>query len=207
MLDFGGKTLIQRVVDQALTTGIPTYVASPDDELVHTAAHIKTSGKRTATDAAAEANESIGADHVIVWAGDEPTVTRHHIQQMEDTDKDCVLLKSGNEPGPSFAKTVLDEYGRVLFVTRENIAAAYLGVGVYKYSKESLAEFHSLPTGQLERANDHEQLRWVENGHALHGIIVPDFQWHSINTQGDAERYREYLAAEVRRKGNALSGT
>ena len=55
--------------------------------------------------------------------------------------------------------------------TFEN-TAVFLHVGLYAYRMNGLKDYCALPTGPLERAEQLEQLRFMENGRNVHIVEV-----------------------------------
>ena len=66
-------------------------------------------------------------------------------------------------------------------------------VGVYAFRPAALAAFCALPPSALERAENLEQLRWLENGGRMR-VLVTDRAPHGIDTPEDyaafVERWR-----------------
>ena len=76
---------------------------------------------------------------------------------------------------PNVVKTVLDFDGAALYFSRapipwvrdtaSNIQVRHLKhLGLYVFQRDALLEYPTLPQGELERIEQLEQLRWLENG-------------------------------------------
>jgi 3-deoxy-manno-octulosonate cytidylyltransferase (CMP-KDO synthetase) len=85
---------------------------------------------------------------------------------------------------PNVVKTVLDFDGNGLYFSRapipwvrdrdEKVHVRHLKhLGLYAYRRDALLEFPTFPQGELERIEQLEQLRWLENGYSI-GVDVPE---------------------------------
>jgi 3-deoxy-manno-octulosonate cytidylyltransferase (CMP-KDO synthetase) len=102
---------------------------------------------------------------------------------------------------PDVVKAVVDAKGRALYFSRAPIpsgleaggeAAVWLQhIGVYAFRREFLQEFTRLSAGALERLERLEQLRALENGHAIR-VLLTEHEYRGIDTE---EEYREFVAA------------
>ncbi|MEI8703460.1 3-deoxy-manno-octulosonate cytidylyltransferase [Mesorhizobium sp. ISC15] len=94
--------------------------------------------------------------------------------------------------------SVLDSKDRALYFSKALLphgsSVATLGdlpvyhhVGLYGYRVRCLKAFPHLPVGPLERAERLEQLRFLENGHAMHVVEVDDDgqEFWELNNPGD----------------------
>jgi 3-deoxy-manno-octulosonate cytidylyltransferase (CMP-KDO synthetase) len=57
-------------------------------------------------------------------------------------------------------------------------------LGVYIFKKETLLEISKLKTGQLEKTESLEQLRWLENGLKIK-VMLTNESSHAIDTPDD----------------------
>lgn len=64
-------------------------------------------------------------------------------------------------------------------------------IGIYAFRRDALLEFPTLPPGDLERVEQLEQLRWLENGFHI-AVIETDYDAVSVDVPGDVARV-EYL--------------
>lgn len=62
-------------------------------------------------------------------------------------------------------------------------------IGIYAYERAALERLHRLPQGVLERRENLEQLRALENGLTIHAAII-DSVPISVDTHADLERAR-----------------
>jgi 3-deoxy-manno-octulosonate cytidylyltransferase (CMP-KDO synthetase) len=89
---------------------------------------------------------------------------------------------------PNVVKVVLDFDGNALYFSRapipwvrdagERVSARHFKhIGLYVFRRDALLEFPALPPGELERLEQLEQLRWLENGYH---IRVAEFAYEGI---------------------------
>lgn len=105
----------------------------------------------------------------------------------------------------SVVKVVLDARGDALYFTRAAVpnrdharsdagaAPTKRHIGVYAFRPAALARFCSLPEGELERAENLEQLRWLEAGGRLR-VLPARHRPLGIDTPED---YRAFVARQA----------
>ncbi len=111
---------------------------------------------------------------------------------------------------PACVKVVFDERGRALYFSRSAIPHArewhdellaadpphfYQHVGLYAYRREFLLQLAALPRTPLEKLENLEQLRVLENGHAI-AVGVVDEPTVGIDTPED---YRAFVIRALSR--------
>jgi len=85
------------------------------------------------------------------------------------------IRHAGDIMDPNVVKTVLDFDGNALYFSRAPIpwirdtqqkvhVNYWKHLGLYVFQREALLEFPTLPQGALEKIEQLEQLRWLENG-------------------------------------------
>jgi 3-deoxy-manno-octulosonate cytidylyltransferase (CMP-KDO synthetase) len=212
LVDIGGKSMVQRVVEQALQARtLERVVVATDDERI--AEHVRGFGGEavltaadhpSGTDRCAEAVRLCGADRydaVLNIQGDEPFIAPAQIDAVCDALRDA--------PGgiATLAQVVTDVHGDALYFSRAAIpflrqppathrhtAFRFLKhVGLYAYRTEVLARLVTLSPSPLELAESLEQLRWVENGHKVRVALTthPSF---CVDTPADLEEARRRAA-------------
>ena len=65
-------------------------------------------------------------------------------------------------------------------------------LGLYGYRREALLEYPTLPPGDLERIEQLEQLRWLENGFRIR-VVESDYDAVSVDVPADVVRVEELL--------------
>ena len=173
---------------------------------------------QTGTDRLAEANRSIGADHVVNVQADEPLVTGAQIRML-------ARLLAGGAPmatlatpfrraedfaNPNQVKVVLSPVARrALFFSRAPMPYArdragkvddawvqanpcLKHLGLYGYHAELLQKFATLPAGRLEQIEKLEQLRVLENGYEIACDVTED-PTIGVDTPEDAVKFEQWL--------------
>jgi 3-deoxy-manno-octulosonate cytidylyltransferase (CMP-KDO synthetase) len=131
------------------------------------------------------------------------------VQAMLDDDSvqlatPCAAITVPNEiMDPNVVKVVRDFDGNALYFSRAPIpwvrdtgarveARHWKHVGVYGYRRDALLEFPTLPPGELERIEQLEQLRWLENGFHI-GVVETDYNAVSVDVPADIEKVEKLL--------------
>jgi 3-deoxy-manno-octulosonate cytidylyltransferase (CMP-KDO synthetase) len=104
---------------------------------------------------------------------------------------------------PNVVKTVLDFDGNALYFSRAPIpwvrdTASKVQVrhlkhlGLYVFQRDALLEFPTLPQGDLERIEQLEQLRWMENGWKIR-VAEVEHDAVSVDVAADVARVEKLL--------------
>ena len=64
--------------------------------------------------------------------------------------------------------------------------------GIQLYSKQALAFYHETPKSLLEKAEENDMMRFIENGHTVHAIVSP-YKTVSVDTDKDLALVCEIL--------------
>jgi 3-deoxy-manno-octulosonate cytidylyltransferase (CMP-KDO synthetase) len=218
----GGKPVIQRVYEQAVSVLSEAYVATDDERIFQCVeqfggrAVMTRSDHKSGTDRIEEAAENIGtdADVIINIQGDEPFVAASQLktlmQLFDDPTTQIGTLGKRFETAeaamnPNSPKIVCDRRGFALYFSRSVIPYVrgaqndwfthfpYLKhLGLYAYRREVLREVTQLPQSPLELAESLEQLRWLENGYRIR-VGETDVETVGIDTPEDLQRAEEFL--------------
>lgn len=106
---------------------------------------------------------------------------------------------------PNNVKVVTDRSGRALYFSRHPIpydrdgtgaVQHFKHIGIYGYTREALAFFHSLPQSSLELAEKLEQLRFLENGVPIVVVETPHDNI-GVDTEADLERVSALFAGRA----------
>jgi 3-deoxy-manno-octulosonate cytidylyltransferase (CMP-KDO synthetase) len=193
LVDIRGKSMIQRVYEQALKSNLNKVVVATDDdriaeevtrfggEFVMTA-----STHQSGTDRCAEVVKNLpGYDVVINIQGDEPFIDPLQINLINDCFADekvqlATLIKEihGEEElfNPNIPKVVIGNQQQALYFSRHPIPYLrdpsathqfYKHIGIYGYKTATLLAITQLKPSLLELAESLEQLRWIENGYQI----------------------------------------
>jgi 3-deoxy-manno-octulosonate cytidylyltransferase (CMP-KDO synthetase) len=66
-------------------------------------------------------------------------------------------------------------------------------LGLYVFRREALLEFATFPQGDLERIEQLEQLRWLENGYRIR-VAETEYKSVEVDTPEDVKRVEQALA-------------
>ncbi|MHA1190496.1 MAG: 3-deoxy-manno-octulosonate cytidylyltransferase [Alphaproteobacteria bacterium] len=160
-------------------------------------------------------------DIVVNLQGDLPTLEKKSLQSalepLADKSVDIATLAAeitdpAEKTDPSIVKIAavpvsgnataapLDRIGRrfrALYFSRATIPAnegpLYHHIGIYVYRRAALARFVDLPPGHLEQRERLEQLRAIEAGMRIDGMLV-DTVPLGVDTPADLDRARALLA-------------
>lgn len=218
-----GRPMIQHVLERVRQAQqISRAVVATEDERIKKAvetfggeAVITRPDHRTGTDRVAEVAIHIQADVYVNVQGDEPLIDPGTIDSLveamlENPDTHiatpCAAI---NQPSdimdPNIVKVVRDFDGNALYFSRAPIpwvrdtnqgtaARHWKHLGLYAFRRDALLEFPTLPPGELERVEQLEQLRWLENGFRI-GLVETDYDAVSVDVPSDVERVEKLLAA------------
>ncbi|MGA9564487.1 MAG: 3-deoxy-manno-octulosonate cytidylyltransferase [Candidatus Korobacteraceae bacterium] len=165
---------------------------------------------RSGTDRVHEVAQTVAADVYVNVQGDEPLARREHLdvllRLMENQDVQVGTLKTrcGAEDvdNPSAVKVVTVLDGRALYFSRATIpfdrdrageTRYFKHLGFYAYRKPALDAFCLWPESQLERSERLEQLRFLDNGVAIHVAETP-FDTIGVDTEEDLQRAERILS-------------
>jgi 3-deoxy-manno-octulosonate cytidylyltransferase (CMP-KDO synthetase) len=164
----------------------------------------------TGTDRIGEVAAMLDADIVVNVQGDEPLIAGFVIDAaVELLLRDPSLsmgtvvhpLDPGGAEDPNRVKVVLDRRGRALYFSRSAIPHVrgelpprWQHVGLYAYRRDFLLDFVKLAPTPAERAEQLEQLRALENGHAIGCAIVEGWSSIPVDVPADVARVEARLA-------------
>jgi len=220
LVDIGGKTMIQRVYEQAKkASALSEVIVATDDKrifnavksfggiVVMTASH-HANGTERCAEIAQKYEDNF--DAIINIQGDEPFIFPEQINQLaqlflNDKVQIGTLIKKIEDPKDlvtsSIIKVVVNKNGEALYFSRNKIPfirneedtthTFYKHIGIYGYRKEVLKEIVQLPVSSLEKAESLEQLRWLENGYKI-TTGNTEFESHSIDVPEDLKRIQHF---------------
>lgn len=220
LCDIAGKTMVQRVYEQASKSISlhEVHVATDDqriyDHVLSFGGKVKMTSEnhRTGTERCAEVVSGLKNqfDVAINIQGDEPFIDPKQIDRVADQFIEpkvqiATLVKPGllhYAESIHHIKVVTDLNGKALYFSRSRIpyfrdsqmdfASYYIHVGIYGYRVNILAEIAKLPPTPLEKAESLEQLRWLENGYLIHTALT-DHESISIDTPEELEKVIEKI--------------
>lgn len=207
-----GKTMIQRVYEQALKANLGEVIIATDGEKI--ANEIKKFGGKyiltnpdlqSGTDRIYSAYKLLKQDFDIIVnvQGDLPNIDPNvisecvHLALENDCDIATVASKISDISeinNPNVVKIALAQNGLALYFSRsaipfsKNINDDYFHhIGIYAYKKDSLEKFINLTPSPLEKRESLEQLRALENGMKI-AVKIVNAHPLSVDTQEDLDK-------------------
>jgi 3-deoxy-manno-octulosonate cytidylyltransferase (CMP-KDO synthetase) len=223
LVHLAGQPMIQRVYARAkLAQTVHRVIVATDDQRIIKAvesfggeARMTRPDHRTGTERVAEVAAHEPGDVFVNVQGDEPLLDPTAI----DTAVSALLSDSGTSVStvatpiklpadimdPNVCKVVLDFDENALYFSRAPIpwvrdSAAKLQVrhlkhlGLYVFRRDALLEYPTLPQGELERIEQLEQLRWLENAWKIR-VAEVEHDAISVDVPEDVARVEKLLAA------------
>lgn len=156
-----------------------------------------------------EVSEKVTADYYICVNGDEPMISAACIRAVLPGESAPRYYYSGavrklTDPAETIdfsnIKVAMTEDGRGIYMSRTPVPyprgtllfSYYKYVGIECFTKEGLDFFVRTKQGPLERAEDIDHLRFLENGKEIHFTQVESDSL-SVDTPKDLEKVREMI--------------
>jgi 3-deoxy-manno-octulosonate cytidylyltransferase (CMP-KDO synthetase) len=223
LVSIAGKPMIERVWERARRASrISEVIVATDDERIVKAvksfggeAVLTRADHRSGTERVAEvAVGHADAEIVVNIQGDMPLiepaaidVAIEAVRSEEDARVGTLAVPITNPAeimDPNIVKVVLDFDGNALYFSRapipwvrdrgDTIHAKHLKhIGLYVFRREALLEFATFPQGDLERIEQLEQLRWLENGYRIR-VEETEYKTVEVDTPEDVKRVEQLLA-------------
>ena len=189
-------SLFEFVVSPCRTYGMEYCMTSPDHD--------------TPTGRIWEVSTKVEADLYLQIMGDEPLINVKAFDLIlpdtlpEDPYYVAVLTNRMEHPADvidfSNQKVVTNAAREILMISRSPIPYPkgtldfeYEKVtGIQLYSRRALAFYHETPKSILEKAEENDMMRFVENGHKVHAIVSP-YKTVSVDTPKDLALVSEIL--------------
>lgn len=218
LADILGKPMIWWVYQEAKKCSkLADVVVACDDERIAAACreygmnYLMTSPDHdTPTGRIWEVSTKLDADLYLQVMGDEPLINAAAFDLiLPDTLPDdpyyvSVLTNVMGHPADvvdfSNQKVVTNARREILMISRSPIPYPkgtldfeYEKVtGIQLYSKQALAFYHETPKSLLEKAEENDMMRFIENGHTVHAIVSP-YKTVSVDTAKDLALVCEIL--------------
>lgn len=220
LIDILGQSLIYRVWRQCVrfANWRNVYVVTDDERIKkhcqeHCIQYVMTSKDcLTGTDRIAEAYEKIGENYetIINVQGDEPLIDPKDILKIANKhslnkfDVYCGMSKITSEEefkSPNTIKVVTNFENNLLYASRAGIPtdkklrfhSAYKQVCIYAFSSWSLNWFHSNCKSDLEKIEDIEILRFLENDECKVKMVEVSNSSISVDVPEDVKRVEEII--------------
>jgi 3-deoxy-manno-octulosonate cytidylyltransferase (CMP-KDO synthetase) len=223
LLELAGKPMIQRVYERAkqAKTASQVIVATDDERILRAVegfggeARMTRTDHRTGTERIAEVAAHSQGDLFVNVQGDEPLLDPAAVDTAVNAllEEPQAAIATVAVPirtpadimDPNIVKTVLDFEENALYFSRAPIpwvrdSAAKIHVrhlkhlGLYVFQRDALLEYPTLPQGELERIEQLEQLRWMENGWKIR-VAEVEHDAVSVDVPEDVDRVEKLLAS------------
>jgi len=219
LVEIRGKTMIQRVYEQAKKSSALDYVVvATDDQRIFEVVRafggevvMTSKDHQSGTDRCLEAVQQLKMDFDVVVniQGDEPFISPNQINLIlscftQENTEIATLVKRIEDAktlwDPNKPKVVMDDDDFAILFSRQCIPYLrgtekdqwnevfnfYKHIGMYAYRIETLREICALKTSRLEKAENLEQLRWIESGYRIKTAITEE-EAFSIDTPEDLD--------------------
>jgi 3-deoxy-manno-octulosonate cytidylyltransferase (CMP-KDO synthetase) len=224
LASIAGRPMIQHVVERVRGAQlVSSILVATDDERILKAveafggkAIITRPNHPTGTDRVAEVAAHVSADIYINIQGDEPLIDPGIIDaviasMLEDDSiqiaTPCAAITQPKEiMDANVVKVARDFESNGLYFSRAPIpwvrdtgstvaARHWKHIGLYGFVRDALLEFPTLPPGELERVEQLEQLRWLENGFRIR-VVETDYDAVSVDVPPDIQRVEKLLSEQ-----------
>ena len=221
LVSLNGKPMIQRVYERAKSARRVdrVIVATDDDRIVKTVtsfggeARMTRPDHRTGTERVAEVAAHVEGEVFVNVQGDEPLLDPAAVDTavaalLEEPQAAVATVATpikvpGDIMDPNVVKVVLDFDDNALYFSRapipwvrdtgSAIQVRHLKhLGLYVFQRVALLEYPTLPQGELERIEQLEQLRWLENGSKIR-VAEVEHDAISVDVPEDVARVEKLL--------------
>jgi 3-deoxy-manno-octulosonate cytidylyltransferase (CMP-KDO synthetase) len=221
LVSLAGKPMIQHVYERSkLANRASRVIVATDDERIVKAvesfggsARMTRPDHRTGTERVAEVAAREKGDIFVNVQGDEPLLDPVSVDTAIEAllEEPAASIATVATPiktpadimDPNVVKTVLDFDNNGLYFSRAPIpwvrdTASKIQVrhlkhlGLYVFQRDALLEYPTLPQGELERIEQLEQLRWLENGWKIR-VAEVEHDAVSVDVPEDVARVEKLL--------------
>ncbi len=221
LVQLAGQSMIQWVYARAkLAQTVNRVIVATDDERIVQAvkafggeARMTRPDHRTGTERVAEVAAHEAGDVFVNVQGDEPLLDPVAVDTavaalLEDSATSVSTVATpikapADIMDPNVCKVVLDFDENALYFSRAPVpwvrdTASKLRVrhlkhlGLYVFRRDALLEYPTLPQGELERIEQLEQLRWLENGWKIR-VAEVEHDTVSVDVPADIARAEKLL--------------
>ena len=212
LIDLGGKSMIQRVYEQAKKSNLDRIIVATDDQriiaLVESFAGdavLTSTTHLSGTDRCWEGLQKINTDFnaIINIQGDEPFINPEQINKVIHAlnNNEVVTLAIPFKNLQNFknynkVKVILNDLWIATDFKRKidtiNYHNYYKHIGIYGYQKNILEKITKLKQSKREIKENLEQLRWIENGISIK-VELTSHDSISIDTPEDIKKILHLL--------------
>ncbi len=215
LVKINGKPMVIHVYQRALKSKLAKKVIiATDDRRIFQCAEqfnaeveITDSGLKSGTDRVFQVAKNYDFNIIVNVQGDEPFIEPNVIDEAITALQDSTahittpvkkITDRDEISNPNVVKVVFDKNKFALYFSRSPVPYCrdgqdeyvfYKHIGLYCYTKNSLEKFVNLQQSHLEKAENLEQLRALENGMKIK-IFVTDYESMGIDTPSDLEKIK-----------------
>src|SRR5579862_2798029 len=201
LVSLAGQPMIQRVYGRAKSAkSVHEVIVATDDH-------------RTGTERVAEVAAHVEGDVFVNVQGDEPLLDPAAVdtvvQALLENEHNAVatvatpIKRPADIMDPNVVKVVVDFDDNALYFsrapipwvrdTKTDIQVRHMKhLGLYVFRRDALLEYPTLPQGELERIEQLEQLRWMENGTKIR-VAEVEHDAVSVDVPDDVARVEKLL--------------
>ena len=208
LADINGKSMIQRVFEQAKKSDLDHVVVATDDHRIFDTvvkfggqAIMTSTNHQCGTDRCVEALEkiSIKSDLVVNIQGDEPFIQPQQINlvlgafQKIETPIVTLAKTIDNEDlkNPNVVKVFVDDLRFANSFQRKVLlnSTCEKHIGIYGFKTDVIKEVSQLTPSKLEIEHRLEQWRWLQNDYPIY-VAKTESDCYSVDTPKDLEKIR-----------------
>jgi len=226
LIKIGNKPLIQHVYENASRCRVLSdLIVATDDERIFDVvsefggkAVLTPANFPSGTDRCAAVALNIEAEIIANIQGDEPFLDPRLIDEaitLLSANPEFQVVTAARDniqeeelQNPAVVKVLINNKGEAIYFSRQNIPyirsaesltkhPALVHLGLYIYRKDYLLKFVQMQPSRLEKLEQLEQIRMLENGDRLQ-VVVTDRYSFGIDTPEDVQHAEEILAKQVR---------
>jgi 3-deoxy-manno-octulosonate cytidylyltransferase (CMP-KDO synthetase) len=226
LVPLAGKPMVQHVYERTKLASMVNrvIVATDDQRIIHAVrafggeARMTRADHRTGTERIAEVAAHETGDVFVNVQGDEPLIDPAAIDTavqalLEGEPAQIATVATpirvtADIMDPNIVKTVLDFDENALYFSRAPIpwvrdtqhkvhVKYWKHLGLYVFQRDALLEYPTLPQGELERIEQLEQLRWLENGWKIR-VAEVEHDAVSVDVAEDVVRVEKRMEEEKR---------
>jgi 3-deoxy-manno-octulosonate cytidylyltransferase (CMP-KDO synthetase) len=221
LVDIAGKSMIQRVYEQASkASSLSDVIVATDDQRIFD--HVlgfggkvvmTSSEHQSGTDRCAEVLSTLeDMDVIINIQGDEPFIEPEQINQLAacfqnpDTQIATLIKKMDSQvdlDSDTVVKVNRTASNKAINFSRKAFSAlneSYKHIGIYAYRANTLKTISKLPQSSNEIRERLEQLRWLDNGFEIQ-LAETEHESNSVDTPEDLARMLGLMEKRENEKG------
>jgi len=220
LVDICGIPMVVRVYDRVKDFDWSDIVVATDSEEIgkvctdHGIKYVMTSEEHsTGTDRIAEAMQSMDCDYIVNVQGDEPIIPKDNVQNIIDAIKatDFEVINAYTEAkeeevnSPNIIKTVVNNYDRLVYMSRNPIPFSkdggdivrYKQVCVYGFSRYALDWFSKNNECLFEKSESIEILRFMESPSLIPYMVKVSPGTIAVDVPDDVKKVEDAINAGI----------